>query len=378
LAEQSEPAGVEEATGETLSFEALEERHFLNGDWAELTALYERRLDAPALRTNGPLRARVLFRLAQTLEERVGDVDGALERYLEVARLDAGFRPAFAQLRRLHAARGRFELALQVAEHEDPLPMRPTERAVFHTEVAELWAEHMNDPGQALEQFDRALACAPDLDAAARGRAEALVSLGRAEEAALTYTELLERTRGAERAPLGVALARLQQSVLGNEERAFESFRRALTDDPGSREALEGLAALAARREQWPLLADLQDRRFELAQSAEALQTVAFGGFSSSIPATSEPCSDWQQSPESSAPGPSRRDAWSVPSSWIRRRFRALPCSRVREARSPSATGIARSCWRAAPRCVRRTTPRCWRYWPAASERLAVETSWPS
>jgi tetratricopeptide (TPR) repeat protein len=212
LAEQSEPAGVEEATGETLSFEALEERHFLNGDWAELTALYERRLDAPALRNNGPLRARVLFRLAQTLEERVGDVDGALERYLEVARLDAGFRPAFAQLRRLHAARGRFELALQVAEHEDPLPMRPTERAVFHTEVAELWAEHMDDPGQALEQFDRALACAPDLDAAARGRAEALVSLGRAEEAALTYTELLERTRGAERAPLGVALARLQPS----------------------------------------------------------------------------------------------------------------------------------------------------------------------
>jgi tetratricopeptide (TPR) repeat protein len=274
LAEQSERKGVEAETGETLSFEALEERHFLNGSWAELTALYERRLDAPALRHDDSLRARVLFRLAQTLEERVGDVDAAIERYLEVARLDAGFRPAFAQLRRLHAARGRFELALQVAEHEDPLPMRPAERAVFHTEVAELWAEHMSDPAQALEQFDRALACAPDLDAAARGRAAALVSLGRAEEAALTYAELLEQTRGAERAPLGVALARLHEG-LGDEERAFECFRRALTDDPASREALEGLAALAVRREQWPLLAELQDRRFELARSAEALLTVA-------------------------------------------------------------------------------------------------------
>jgi tetratricopeptide (TPR) repeat protein len=277
LAERSERRGVAEETGETLSFEALEERHFLNGDWAELIALYERRLDAPALRSNEALRARVLFRLAQTLEERVGDVDTALERYLEVARLDAGFRPAFAQLRRLNAARGRFELALQVAEHEDPLPMRPMERAVFHTEVAELWAEHMDDPAQALEQFDRALACAPDLDAAARGRAEALTALGRAQEAALTYAELLERTRGAGRAPLGVALARLQESALGDEERAFESFRRALTDDPASREALEGLATLAARRKQWPLLAELQDRRFELAESADALLAVAFG-----------------------------------------------------------------------------------------------------
>jgi tetratricopeptide (TPR) repeat protein len=275
LAEQIERTGVGAETGQALSFEALEEQHFLNGDWSALTALYERRLDAPALRGNDSLRARVLFRLAQTLEERIGDVDAALERYLEVARLDTGFRPAFAQLRRLHAGRGRFELALQVAEHEDLLPMRPVERALFHTEVAELWAEHMDDPAQALEQFDRALACAPDLDAAARGRAEALIALGRAEEAALTYVELLERTRGAERAPLGVALARLQESVLDDEERAFESFRRALTDDPASREALEGLATLATRREQWPLLAELQDRRFELAESAEALLAVA-------------------------------------------------------------------------------------------------------
>ena len=62
MAEHIERGGMEGETGETLSFEALEERYFLNGDWAELIALYERRLDAPALRDNDALRARVLFR----------------------------------------------------------------------------------------------------------------------------------------------------------------------------------------------------------------------------------------------------------------------------------------------------------------------------
>ncbi len=39
LAEQSERRGEEAETGETLSFEALEERHFMSGHWAVLIDL---------------------------------------------------------------------------------------------------------------------------------------------------------------------------------------------------------------------------------------------------------------------------------------------------------------------------------------------------
>ncbi|MEN8181454.1 MAG: hypothetical protein ABFS46_02845, partial [Myxococcota bacterium] len=250
-----------------LSFEALEESYFLNGEWSRLVALYGRRLEAPAVRGDAPTKARLLFRLAQVLEERLEDVEAALERYLEAAQLDPSFRPALAQLRRLHARRGRFELALQVAEHEDALAMRPFERATFHTEVAALWAEHVGDPGQALEQYDRALTCAPGHELALRGRAQALVRLERADEAATVYGELLERARGSERATFGVALAALQEGPLQRENEAFESYRRALTHDPSSLEALEGLASLAGRCGRWPLLAELQERRFERAES---------------------------------------------------------------------------------------------------------------
>ena len=80
---------------DAAAFEALEEHHFLNSEWNDLLTLYERRLESPDLNPeeHPKQRARLVFRLAQVLEERCLQPDRAVEAYESVARLDPSYQP---------------------------------------------------------------------------------------------------------------------------------------------------------------------------------------------------------------------------------------------------------------------------------------------
>jgi tetratricopeptide (TPR) repeat protein len=260
---------------DTRAFDGLEEHYFLGGHWDELVDLYRRRAQAPSVQQHPATHARLLFRLGQVLEERCLDPDAALEVYWQVARLDPQFRPALHQARQVHASRGQWDLVLQIAEIEGQLPMRPYERAVFLAEMGAIWLSHLSDPGQALGCFEEALAADPQNQVALSGRARSLEKLGRVDEAIQVWEQLIDVLRGPDRAPALVSLARLVAGPMKRPERAAELYRRALTDDPRNQDAVEALAMLAASREQWPLLADLYERRFDLAAGARRRTNIA-------------------------------------------------------------------------------------------------------
>ena len=275
-------AGVDELSArfaanpsDRVAFEALEEAHFVAGRWPALVELYEQRLRAPELDTpkQAPARARLLLRLAQVLEERCEQVDGAVDRYEEAVRLDPGLRPALTQLRRIHVRRDCWDLALQVAELEATLPMRPFERAAFATEIGELWLRRLADPEQALASFEQAVTADPQHAPAQLGLASAHEALGHATEAAAALGRAVDVLKGAERARALVRLARLIEVSLANPRRALELYRRAFTDDARNLDALEALARNAEANEQWDQLEDLHERRFGL--EADPLRKLA-------------------------------------------------------------------------------------------------------
>jgi Tfp pilus assembly protein PilF len=249
-----------------VAFEALEEAHFVAGRWTALVDLYTRRLAAPELDAakHAPRRARLLLRLAQVLEERCERVDEAVARYQEALQLDATLRPALTQLRRIHARRDAWDLALQVAEIEGALPMKPHERAAFATELGDLWLRRLDDPAQALPAYEQACAADPHRAPALLGLASVHEALGNVHEAATALGRAIDVLKGAERARALVRLARLCEGPLDNPRRALELHRRAFTEDPRNVEALEALARNAEEQEQWELLEELQERRFAL------------------------------------------------------------------------------------------------------------------
>ncbi|MCP5058836.1 MAG: hypothetical protein GY937_19215 [bacterium] len=251
--------------GDDLAFEALEEAHFLAGEWDALVALYESRLEADALDAadHGPVRARLVLRLAQVLEDRCMDAPRALARFEEAVELDPSHRPALAQLRRLFAQREQWDRYLQLTQQEAGLPMRPSEQAAFATELGEVWLHKLGDPQQAVTQFETALEADDTYVNALLGLADAQKRIGAPELAVVALERAIERLRGVERAPALVSLGLLLRRELDNPERALQAIKRALTDDPTNEAALEAMAESASDESDWDEFDELMERRYQ-------------------------------------------------------------------------------------------------------------------
>jgi len=262
------------------AFEALEEHYFVNGEWGALVTLYERRLGSPDLEPEKKpkQRAKVAFRMAQVLEERCLRVDRAAEAYESVVRLDPSYQPALMQLRKIYAAQEKWELALQVAEVQAQLPMRPFEQAAFSAEMGEIWHLRLGDAAQGAVLFERALENDPNHLAALLGLARAKEELDDAPAAARALERAIANLRGPDRAPALVQLARLLEGPLDDPGGAEELYRRALTDDPRCEVAVEALLAHATANEHWELVAELHERRFDLASGAQRRAAIAHEG----------------------------------------------------------------------------------------------------
>ena len=262
-------------SGDSVAFAALEEHHFLRGEWHELVGLYWKRLTAPALVDQKRERARLLFRLGQVLEERCLEPDHALACYREVVRLEPTFRPALHQLRRLHESRSEWVLSLQIADLEAAIPMPPYEAAPFHAELGTVWLRQLSDAPHALHHLQKALELDPRNREAIEGSARAFEVLGRMAEAADAWDRLARELRGAERAPALVARARLLERDPGQAEQAEDCYRRALADDPRNEDAVEALCRAGRARNEWARVVDLTERRFDLAAGASRRVAVA-------------------------------------------------------------------------------------------------------
>ncbi len=255
------------------AFEAMEEQLFVAGQWRLLVELYEARLGASSVLASPRERARVFVRLGRVFGEHLADPARAESCFRSALAAEARHRPALAGLRGLHSARERFDVALQIAELELSLEMPAEERAALLCDVGNIWLHRLGDRDLALRHFREVLEAHPQHGGALAGSARALEALGSAAEAAATWERAAAVLRGPARAEAMAAQARLLAKSLGEPQRATELCRRALTEDPRRADALELLASLVAAAGQWPLLADLLERRFEI-ESDPALRAA--------------------------------------------------------------------------------------------------------
>ncbi|MGI9590653.1 MAG: tetratricopeptide repeat protein, partial [Myxococcota bacterium] len=262
--------------GDDRAFTALEESLFLAGDWPELAGLYEHRLNAPSLARNPGARAKLLVRLAEIYQERLSDPTHAADRYRAAFGADPTCRLALTRMRELATERQQWDVALQIAEAETELDMSADERAALFAEVGGIWLDQLGDAEQALLHFNRALehdrVHVRGLEGAARA-----AQLRRQPAQAIGFWErLTECADGGERNRALVSWAGMEAAA-GNTERARDLYRRALSADPRNLDALDALTAIAEAEEQWGLLADLQERRFEASRDPVRRAAVALG-----------------------------------------------------------------------------------------------------
>jgi tetratricopeptide (TPR) repeat protein len=141
--------------------------------------------------------------------------------------------------------------------------------------MGEIRLGQFGDPSEAMRCFEQALSIDAKQQGALAGLARALESQDKPREAAALWERLLAQQQSPDRAASLVSLAKLLAGPLQQSERAVECYTRALRDDPRNHEAVDALASVATERQQWPLLADLYQRRFQLVAGAARRTAVA-------------------------------------------------------------------------------------------------------
>jgi len=260
---------------DTVLFGRLEEQFFLAGDWDSLAQLYRSRLRAQSVQKSPAAMGAAYFRLGQILEERVCDPEAAIESYWNAAQVQPDHAAALRQLRRIHTGREEWSVVRELAELESHTAMAPYQRAACLAEFGETLRVALGEVDAASACFEQALTLDPDQVDAITGLARTRQQQDRLDEAASLWESVVDHQRGPDRAMALISLGALLSGPLDDPDRAAECFRRALTDDPRNVRAVEALISHASQREQWPLLADLHERRFDLAAGARLRSEIA-------------------------------------------------------------------------------------------------------
>jgi tetratricopeptide (TPR) repeat protein len=239
----------------------------------KVAALYDR--EVARLREDAPDRAADLaLRAGAIHQHRLGDVEGAIERFEVVLESDPMHPSALAALDGLYQQADRWEALAGVLEREAQGAPDPDEILAFQFRLGQVLQSHLGRVDAAIEQYREILATAPE-HVEAQGALEELLGDGVEALAVAEILEPLYRQSGSwdrlinvlevrvayeadpfERVQRMVQLAETAEEQAGDHTRAFEWLQRALFEDPGSERVLDELDRLATLLDGWRQLAN--------------------------------------------------------------------------------------------------------------------------
>jgi tetratricopeptide (TPR) repeat protein len=186
------------------------------------------------------------LRLARILDSRLGDAEAAREVLAEALSIQKGPEEV-ALFKDLCERLSDFEgLAKGLVMEADQTADRDRRRGIF-LELGALRRDRLEDLPGAVEAFGRALSLHPRDEVASRALSSLYAELGRHRERVdlsrklLAFAETLE-----EKNALWTEIGRLCETELGEPEPALAAYAMVEGEDPGTEEAVQGLARLWA------------------------------------------------------------------------------------------------------------------------------------
>ncbi len=231
----AEDAGHEKAS------EALGRIYERSADFAGYVKILQARADA--LRNED--RHRVLCRIAEIQEDRLGDVAEAERLYREVRSEDPSYLDAIRGLDRIYSKTAKYDALLEILDAEVRVAATPRQKITIWERVAGIWDEEFLDHAKAAEAFEAILAIDNAHDGALTALGRHYRALGRWEDVAGLYERHLALlTEPERRISLGLERGRVLREQIGSPERAMIAYEAVLAIDPEHAGALEALALL--------------------------------------------------------------------------------------------------------------------------------------
>ncbi len=275
------------------ALEALDRLYTTQEKWEELADILRRRL---ALIPEDEVDSicTLKYRLAQVLENELGQADQALAEYRDILEINPGHEQARSSL---EAKLAHPELKFEAARVLEPIyeTLAEWERLVQVYEIlaegagdtadkvemllkaGQLRAQNLGETDQAFETYATAFRVDPDRTEAV----DALEQLCEIEEKWGELAALYEEVLGGDLDPslkkrLYSSLAEIYDQRLENADKAVEAYKQALSIDEQDASGLDALEKLYTRREQWPELLDVYRKKVELSVDPEERQRMLF------------------------------------------------------------------------------------------------------
>lgn len=272
-----------------LALRALARLHEAEAAWPELRATLDRALE---LTQTASERKTILLRKGALLEEKLQAPAEAAQAYRDTLALDPDDENALHRLDALYQASKEWGRLAEVLASKLRLSHGPGESAALHLRLGHLLAAELNRTSEALGEFRAALEVDPDNDEAVSA-IEALVEFdaelnvlaaetlapiyerrGQNDKVQTALEALLPARPPEERVAILHRVGGMSEEA-GNDERAYDSYLRALKEEPGNEETRARLGRLAERLSRWPELATtLEGELPNITRTSELLATL--------------------------------------------------------------------------------------------------------
>ncbi len=215
-------------------------------------------------------RKSLLFRAARVLAARRDTLPAAEALYEELIELDPEDRIAFGGLEDVRRRQGKFEELIETLLGRSERAPTRVERARVYAEIGRIYAQDIKDRDQALVAFTQAICEDPQQDSIA-SEIERLA--GSREEAwAEVLSSATESAQNVElsaeeRAALFLRAGRWYAERLNRLDLALPCYQAVVAADPANDAALEGMAKIYQKAQQWAELGGVLTRRADASPS---------------------------------------------------------------------------------------------------------------
>ena len=241
------------------------------GNWARLVGVLEAQLESVDDRDD---RVRLLREVAD-IQQRLARVDNAFDSRARAWLVDVSNAETLSEIEALAMSAKLYGPYVQTLQKGADLAGDADLQAELWAMSARVLEMQLQDPGEAIEAWRRALEARPD-DETTFVALERLLAAGdrQAELAEVLEQHLGVVTDPAQRKEIAKRTARLYDTALKQRERAIEAWRAVTEIDDTDMDALDALGRLYVASQEWRELAGVLQRKIEITTDAPSLRLL--------------------------------------------------------------------------------------------------------
>lgn len=199
------------------------------------------------------LVCELLHRAGVILDEKMGDMDGALARFQQIIQRDAGHAPTLASMAQIFHREGRFGHLHDVYEKQLAIAETDRDAATILHKMGELCEDKLGRPDDAVKNYKTAAQRCSDHHPSVRAWSRLVREREDWRELIKVLgVELSTSAESHSRARLLYSAGYVYEDRLNNQKDAIASYEEALTMDASYWPALVALGRLRSRQSAWP------------------------------------------------------------------------------------------------------------------------------